>query len=98
MRRRIDKSCVNASRIPKGMQDPRYRNVITQLVRARQELGLSQGALAERLGRHQQFVSRYEIGERRLDFAEFVDVAVALQLDPAALLWNIAEPASRSDT
>lgn len=55
--------------------DPRYRELIDQLVAARKERGLSQEALAKLLGRHQQFVSRYETGERRLDVVEFVDIA-----------------------
>ena len=55
--------------------DPRYRDLIDRLVIARKERGLSQEALAKLLGRHQQFVSRYETGERRLDAVEFVDIA-----------------------
>ena len=42
-----------------------------------------------RLGRHQQFVSRYEIGERRLDVIEFTDVARSLGLDAAHLVSSI---------
>ncbi len=55
--------------------DPRYRDLIDKLVAARKGKGLSQEALAKQLGRHQQFVSRYETGERRLDVVEFVDIA-----------------------
>lgn len=62
----------------KGFHDDRYRALIGKLVEARKAAGLSQEALALKLGRHQQFVSRYEIGERRLDVVEFVDVARAL--------------------
>jgi transcriptional regulator with XRE-family HTH domain len=46
---------------------------------------LSQQELAKRLGRHQQFVSRYETGERRLDVVEFVDIARVLGCDPGEL-------------
>jgi Predicted transcription factor, homolog of eukaryotic MBF1 len=55
--------------------DPRYRDLIDRLVAARKSKGLSQETLAKQLGRHQQFVSRYETGERRLDAVEFVDIA-----------------------
>ena len=72
--------------IDKGFGDERYRALIGQLVDARKALGWSQDSLAVNLGRHQQFVSRYELGERRLDAVEFVDVARALDLDPAALI------------
>lgn len=60
------------------------------LVGARKSAGLSQAALADLLHRHQQFVSRYEIGERRLDIVEFVDVARALSIDPAAAVSNVS--------
>ena len=33
-----------------------------------------------------QFVSRVELGERRLDVIEFLDFARALQLDPVELI------------
>ena len=69
--------------VGKGFQDKRYRELIAALVAKRKKLKLSQNALAQRLGRHQQFVSRYEIGERRLDVVEYVDVARALGVDPA---------------
>lgn len=46
--------------------------------------------MARIIGHHQQFVSRYETGERRLDVVEFVDIATSLGLDPIALLKNNA--------
>ena len=70
----------------KGFGDERYRALIGKLVDARKATGMSQEAFARLLGRHQQFVSRYELGERRLDAVEFVDVARRLGLDPAALV------------
>lgn len=66
--------------------DPRYRAVIERLVAARRKLDLNQTELGQRIGRPQLFVSRYETGERRLDFIEFFDVARALELDPGELL------------
>jgi transcriptional regulator with XRE-family HTH domain len=47
---------------------------------------MSQTELAQKLGQRQQFVSKYESGERRLDIVEFVDVARALNLDWAPML------------
>lgn len=73
----------------KGFQDDRYRRLIGALVKARQEQELSQQALAERIGLHQQFVSRYELGERRLDVVEFIDVARALELDVERLIGAV---------
>lgn len=76
----------------KGFRDDRYRALIGALVEARQGQGLTQKALAEKIGRHQQFVSRFETGERRLDVVEFADVAHALQLDLAQMLARHVKP------
>jgi len=59
------------------------------LVEARKKQGLSQTALAEKLGRLQTFVSKYERGERRLDVVEFLEVADALKLDTYKVLLRI---------
>jgi transcriptional regulator with XRE-family HTH domain len=67
----------------------RYRAFRLALRSARREAGLTQAQLAKRLRRPQSFVSKYEQGERRLDVVEFVDVAAALGMDPAAFLRNI---------
>jgi transcriptional regulator with XRE-family HTH domain len=42
------------------------------------EKGLSQTDLAERLEMPQSYVSKYETGERRLDFVETVQICEAL--------------------
>lgn len=72
-----------------GFRDPRYEQVIEILRARRKVIGMSQQALAERLGLHKQFVSRVELGERRLDFVEFADFARALDLVPAELIAAI---------
>ena len=74
----------------KGTHDPRYQDVIAGLADARKRAGRSQTQLAQKLGQRQQFVSKYESGERRLDVVEFVDVARALGLDWARLLEDAA--------
>ncbi len=73
----------------KGISDTRYRELIELLVGQRRSLALTQLDLAQRLGTHQQFVSRVETGERRLDVVEFVDYSKALMLDPRTLLDRI---------
>lgn len=73
----------------KGFQDERYRRLVHRLVERRKELGLKQEDVAKRLGTHQQFVSRFETGERRLDAVELVDVAAALELNAADLLRDV---------
>lgn len=68
--------------MPKGIHDDRYRALIERLVSGRIAAGLSQTVLAKKLGKPQQFVSRYEIGDRRLDIIEYADVAREIGLDP----------------
>ena len=51
------------------------------LVETRTKAGLSQEALAKRLGRPQSYVSKFERGERRLDVIEFFEVMSALKAD-----------------
>ncbi|MCF8710370.1 helix-turn-helix domain-containing protein [Rhizorhapis sp. SPR117] len=75
----------------KGFNDPRYRALVGELIAERKRQGFSQQALANRLNRHQQFVSRYEIGERRLDIIEFVDIARALGLDTIELIRTLPD-------
>ena len=45
---------------------------------ARIKAGLKQSELADRLGVPQSFVSKYEIGERRLDVGEVLEICQAL--------------------
>ena len=63
-----------------SIHDDRYRALLIELRNARERQKLSQAELAQRLGRRQQFVSKYESGERRLDIIEFVDIATHLQI------------------
>ena len=53
----------------------------TLLRQVRLEAGLTQAGVAAKLGRPQSFVSKYETGERRLDFVETVVLCEALDVD-----------------
>ncbi|WP_447753223.1 helix-turn-helix domain-containing protein [Sphingopyxis fribergensis] len=59
--------------------------MIEQLVEARRSQSLTQDAVARKLGKPQQYVSRYEVGERRLDIVEFLDAASVLGIDGLAI-------------
>jgi len=55
----------------------------------RLELGLSQRALAARLGVIHSLVGKVETGDRRLDVFEFVMYCSALELNPVDILVKI---------
>jgi len=47
-----------------------YRLFLELLKQARKESGLTQAEVARKLSRPQSFISKFESGERRLDFVE----------------------------
>jgi transcriptional regulator with XRE-family HTH domain len=69
--------------MPKSVFTEAYRLVLASLRIAREEAGVTQTELARRLGVPQQFVSRAELGVRRLDVVEFYAIMKALGVDPA---------------
>lgn len=75
--------------MPKTLRTPRQQRLQELLARARKAKNLTQADVAERLGRPQSFVAKYEGGERRLDVIEFVEVAEALEADPRQLLRDL---------
>jgi transcriptional regulator with XRE-family HTH domain len=56
---------------------PRYGRFRALLRQIREEAGLNQTALAHKLGKPQTFISKSEIGERRIDFLETLDFCTA---------------------
>ncbi|MYH32155.1 MAG: helix-turn-helix transcriptional regulator [Acidobacteria bacterium] len=48
--------------------------------------GLTQAALGQRLNHTQQWVFKYEAGERRLDVVEFIKIARAIGFDPGEFI------------
>ena len=67
-----------------------YERFRQMLIEARKERGLTQVDIAERLGKPQSFVSKYERGERRLDVVEFLEVAKAIGADPKAIIDELS--------
>lgn len=60
-----------------ALHTKRYKAFLVRLRRAREEAGLSQEDVAKLLGRPQTWVSKCELGERRVDFVELQDLAFA---------------------
>ena len=66
----------------------RQAKLRAQFIQARKSVGLTQMGLADRLGRPQSFVSKYERGERKLDIIEFCEVCRALGVDPVRFIQS----------
>ena len=58
----------------KGYQEA-YKSFLTRLIEARKQAGLTQVDVAKRLGRAHSFISKCELGERRVDFVELQQLA-----------------------
>ena len=61
------------------------------LIRQRLDLGLSQRALAEKMGVVHSFIGKVETGDRRLDVFEFIEYCEALNLEAAEILQRLQQ-------
>ena len=52
-----------------------YKWFLARLVQARRDAGLTQVEVAKRLGKAHSFLSKCELGERRVDFVELQQLA-----------------------
>ena len=66
----------------KSLQAHRYRELPSLLRQMREEAGLTQRQLAQKLRIQHTMVHNSETAERRVDLAEFVDWAIACKVDP----------------
>jgi transcriptional regulator with XRE-family HTH domain len=67
----------------------KYEEFSQLLVEERQNAGLSQQEVADRLGRPQTYVSKCERGTRRMDVVEFLEIAEIIGFDPIALIKKL---------
>lgn len=74
-----------------SIYDSAYRKFLRELRAARQATELSQEQLADRLGKHQTFVSKVEQGQRYLDVLEFVRWSQAIGIDPVRLISGLRD-------
>ena len=73
----------------KSLRSADHRHLLALLVAAREKAGVTQQQLAERLGKPQSFVAKYEGGERRIDVIEFLHIARALGFDASRAIRTI---------
>ena len=71
-----------------------YTVLCEHLVAARRAAGLTQGEVARRLGRPQPFVAKYEIGERRLDVVELLQILRVLGVESRRLITAVEKAIS----
>lgn len=74
-----------------ALHRPQYELFRKLMIQARERSGLTQVQVADALGRLQSFVSKYERGDRRLDFSEFVEIANVLGIDIVEFLATYQE-------
>lgn len=70
----------------KSLRTRAHRSLCSVIAEARKHAGLSQQELARRLRRSQSFIAKIEVGERRVDVIEFIEIARATGVEPTELL------------
>lgn len=76
--------------------DRRYETLRALLIEARKAHGVTQVALAQRLGKEQAWVSKYESAGRRVDVVEYLDICRAIGADPYRLLRKLGSDSPAS--
>jgi len=69
-----------------NLWDEKYQAFVATLKKLRTDRNINQTDLAGRLGKPQSFVSKYESGERTLDFIETLAVCEILEVSTDELL------------
>jgi transcriptional regulator with XRE-family HTH domain len=52
----------------------RYQFLLKKLIKAREDTGLTQHEVATKLNKPQSYISKIELGERKIDFIELEDL------------------------
>lgn len=63
----------------------------------REEAGLNQTVLAQKLGKPQTFISKSEIGERRIDFLETLDFCAACGVSVGQFIERLQKGAGEAE-
>ncbi len=82
--------------VSKSSNNDAYKLFLGLLRQLRRENGVTQVALAELLGKPQSYVSKYELGERRIDVVEAIEICRALDADFVALVQRFLKKIGRT--
>lgn len=66
----------------RDLYSPRYARLRELLIEGRKSAGLTQMALAKKLGRPQSYIADLERSERRLDLIEYLSITATIGFDP----------------
>lgn len=80
----------------KHLRSRAHRHLCAVLATARRDAGLTQRELATKLRRPRSYVANIEIGERRIDVLEFIELSKVLRIDPQKLFKRVLLQADRS--
>ncbi len=70
----------------KSLNNPKQIIFQDMIREARLNAGLTQAKLAQKLGKPQSYIAKYETGERRLDVIELLDILDAIGGDAAKFI------------
>ena len=62
-----------------------YRELVAELIRLRESLGMTQRDLAKVLKRSQTYIAKIEKGQKYIELFEFVPYCYALNTDPVEM-------------
>ena len=65
------------------------RALAARLKHCREMAAITQAQLAEKLGRPQSYISKIEVGERKLEATEFLELIDILRIDISSFLLNV---------
>ena len=76
--------------LKKSIYSNKHKQLCELLVEARKDAGLTQQELANKIGKHQSFVAKYEGGERRLDLIELMEISDKIGFNLSSLIKKLS--------
>ncbi len=64
----------------------------------RNKAGLKQSDVSLKLGKMQSYVSKIELGTRRMDVVEYIEIVQAIGLDPVKLLREFIDSTGKHES